>query len=232
MAFLQDTEEEEKQAQPGSMNQTAAITGQAAPAAPQAGPQGSGHVNQQKYVDANKPKAQQMNQAVTQGLTGTAGQLTKDIGKDVDAFDRTAKKEEDRIGAGGWQAPGQENVPDLSKGPGDQQPIASQPYAKPYVDTASRLDPATLAENKALVQDDYQQRIAKQKQLEALEAMSPEELEAYRNRPKPKYDPFQIYQHETAPKQDSYYQQLIDKAGSGTLTDEEKARFKSIRENS
>lgn len=81
MAYLREPEEEEQQQgaqspmQQQSATQAATIqqTAASAPTAPGQSPKGSGSfVNLQKYIEANKPKAQELTQKIQSGITGQA----------------------------------------------------------------------------------------------------------------------------------------------------------------
>ena len=86
MAYLQETEEEQQGQQGQQSSQSASITGQPGsalvtrPKGAQQAPQGSGSfVNLQKYIDANKPKAEQMTQKVTGGIKSEADKVKENI---------------------------------------------------------------------------------------------------------------------------------------------------------
>lgn len=86
MAFLEEELTEEEQQQQGAVQAGPATIGANDPVAGQKAPVAAGggsgtFTNLQQYIDANKPKAQELSNQITSGIEGQAGQLRTDLTK-------------------------------------------------------------------------------------------------------------------------------------------------------
>lgn len=110
MAFLQDTEEDKKASSPGltqSSTVSSSITAQPgqrpnATQSPEAS-RGSGtFVDSRKYIEANKPRVEAMQQAITQDIKAGAQNLQGSLAQKQKGFESEVAKEQARIQAGGF----------------------------------------------------------------------------------------------------------------------------------
>lgn len=156
MAYVVDDKQEEKEEgmsvfggdykqSPASTTSAPSTGGTASQAVKEPARQGTGFTNLRQYIEANKPQAQQLSQAIVKGTQKEADKLKTDITEKGQLFDTGLQSEQARISAGQdvtnqalSQAQAGQQLSDedlakfqaLRKGTGSFEDITTPDYAK------------------------------------------------------------------------------------------------------